>query len=44
MSQTGITRFYDVTSSNIQVDPRIVVAAAVVLIAVIISLTIFIKH
>ena len=41
MSQTGITRFYDVSSSSIQIDPRIVVGAAVVLIVLVLALEIF---
>ncbi|MDP2718044.1 MAG: preprotein translocase subunit Sec61beta [Candidatus Micrarchaeota archaeon] len=26
-SQTGLMRFYDVSSSNIQIDPKVVMAA-----------------
>ncbi len=31
-SQTGLMRFYDVSSSNIQIDPKIVMAACVAVI------------
>jgi preprotein translocase subunit Sec61beta len=31
-SQTGLMRFYDVTSSSVQIDPKIVMAACVAVI------------
>lgn len=42
-SSTGIMRFYDVTSSSILLDPRIVVGFAAVFIAVEIVLSILIR-
>lgn len=33
-SSTGLMRFYDVTSSNIQLDPKIVVGFAVAVIVI----------
>jgi preprotein translocase subunit Sec61beta len=37
-SSTGIIRFYDVKSSNIQIEPQIVIAAVVVFIVFVLTL------
>lgn len=42
-SSTGIIRFYDVSSSNIQLDPRIIVgfAAAVIVVEILLHVVKF---
>lgn len=40
---TGLMRFYDVSASNVQLDPKIIVGFAIVLIAIEIIIQAFVR-
>ncbi|MEK6954780.1 MAG: preprotein translocase subunit Sec61beta [Candidatus Micrarchaeota archaeon] len=40
-SSTGIIRFYDVKSSNVQIEPQLVIAGTVIFVLIVLALQYF---